>query len=303
MAQCVESQCKTATHLWGLYAHVKEMVPFGDGFIMAQEAVNGSPPPATVQGYNFNTGAPTFTVSTTSPRRLATNVMDVFFTNDDGVQRINRTAETAELVVAVPNQRAVAVAASATHLYWSVNLVPYELSQVWRCSLPACSDAAEIGHGDPVFEMVLEGDNLFWFTEMQTDGGWETHLRRCAVTGCPGGPTTVFIGDRLRSLRVFGGRFYFADGISNGIRACMVPDCSSPVTVVPNASVYDLQVDSMGVYWTTGSIGSGIAMCPPTGCTTPRTLFGGGIEDPLSLVLGPGHLAFSSEFDLFLLPR
>ena len=176
-------------------------------------------------------------------------------------------------------------------------------SLVRRCSLPACNDAVDISRGDPVFDLLLDGDNLYWFAEFQNDAGWETRLRRCAATGCLGGATTLLTGPTLRSLRAHGGRFYWAQGSSDGIRSCAAPDCTAPLTVVESAYVYGLAVDNTGVFWTSGSIGSGVSTCPLSGCTTPRLLFGGGTEEPQALVLGTTHLAFSSTYDLFMLPR
>jgi hypothetical protein len=302
-AECVDAQCKTARHLWGSYAHVESMLAVGNELVFAQEAVNGSPPPATVQGFNFSTGAATFTVSTTNPRRLATNGTDVFFTNNDGILRLNRANNTAQLVWAEPSGRAVSLAASATHLYWSINAVDRAQSRLRRCSLPACSDAVDVAQGEYVSDLLLDGDNLYWFAEFQNDAGWETRLRRCAATGCLGGATTLLTGPTLRSLRAHGGRFYWAQGGSDGIRSCAAPDCTAPLTVVESAYVYGLAVDNTGVFWTSGSIGSGVSTCPLSGCTTPRLLFGGGTEEPQALVLGTTHLAFSSTYDLFMLPR
>ncbi|MFI5042766.1 MAG: hypothetical protein ACHQNA_13135 [Acidimicrobiales bacterium] len=163
--------------------------------------------------------------------------------------------------------------------------------------------------------IAVDATSVYWVNlGMLADGGVDgggdagpvragSQIMKCAKAGCGGRPTVLAEGgwDGMSKLAVDATSVYWLT--TGQVLACPLDGCAGPPRVVWSGTdaLYDIAVDSTGVYFTVPALGQ-LLVCPGTGCTgNPTPLWPQQFNDSgLFLSGSPGGIALDATNVYFL---
>lgn len=155
---------------------------------------------------------------------------------------------------------------------------------VHACSLPACGDARSLAPGDTFDDaLATDGTNVYWYDQAGV-------VRRCALQGCPGGPSAVFSpGTDVGEIVVDGADMFTLGHFDGTVRRCALTGCAAGGTVVVEGRAgisrrLSVGPSSVAFVYSTHEKPSDTSLytCPRTGCGATPTI------SPLGKTYGVG---------------
>jgi hypothetical protein len=192
-------------------------------------------------------------VTTGSPRYVATDATNIYYTDDalDQVRKMPKSGGSPQTLCVSPGKLTQEIAIDATNVYFTFsNLADGgEMGGVAQCALTG--GTASVISPDQYYAstFVLDTGTLYWATagNPQPIVSMKLGAPPAAKIGAgdPGADITI---------RVFGNSLYIANDTSNGtLKRCTLPQCTGSETLSTNADGIDaVSVKNANLVWGTG---------------------------------------------------